>query len=463
MIREQLGALARQCDCVVLTGEPPSEHEEPDLAVGVRVVEELGYDEPGQGSAGPRAAAAAIRRAMIDEWGTVADVLHVHNPLLRKNSSLLPALRILQDEGIALFLQVHDLAEDGRPSAYDRRAEYPVDCHYGVVNSRDRLALLGSGLVPEGLHLLFNVVRPIGCGPIEAPGLPSGARPRLVYPVRGIRRKNIGEALLLGLLLDAEVSMTLPPRDPADLEIYEEWKAFARGRGMRASFDVGLARGLRQVMAESTAAVTTSVKEGFGFAYLEPWTAGRAATGRRIDAVCGDFEKEGLRLPHLYSSLEVPVALFGCSGFRARWEASLAAAFRSFGRSTDGRTVERAFSAMTREGFIDFASLDERAQREVIDRASGKEAAVSRQIETVNPGLGLIRNALASPDASLAEANRSTIIARYEPGRYAEVLGGIYRAVLEKPVRQSIDRAALLDRFLSHERFRMIEQRDNAP
>ncbi|MCX7039866.1 MAG: glycosyltransferase family 1 protein, partial [Spirochaetes bacterium] len=319
VIREQLRALSRRCDCMVLSGELPHEGEEPDLAAAVRVVPGLGYDESGCGSPDPRGTAAAVRAAMIQEWGSEADVLHVHNALLNKNSSLLSILGILHEAGIALFLQIHDLAEDGRPTAYNRSGEYPRDCHYGVGNSRDQQALLTSGLLPQGLHLLFNAVRPIEGGSIaDLPPRERGApRPRLLYPVRAIRRKNIGEALLLGLLLDADISVTLPPQNPADRLLYDGWKSFARSRGMSAEFEVGLARSLEQMMGESTGAVTTSVKEGFGFSFLEPWTTGRAVVGRRIDAVCKDFEKEGLRLPQLYSSLAVPVALFDAPDFHA--------------------------------------------------------------------------------------------------------------------------------------------------
>ncbi len=205
--------------------------------------------------------------------------------------------------------------------------------------------------------------------------------------------------------------------------------------------------------------MTTSVKEGFGFSFLEPWTARRAAVGRRIDAVCGDFEEEGIGLPHLYSSLSVPAALFEAPGFRGRWEASLAAAFVSYGRTLDSASARGAYSSMTREGLIDFASLDEDAQREVIDRVTGDNVAARRQIQAVNPGLDAIRAELASPDTSLTEANRAVILSRFGSVRYAKLLVGIYRTVLERPVRQSIDRAALLARFLSPERFRMIEQR----
>jgi hypothetical protein len=416
VIREQVRALSRQCDCLVLTGElPPAgapAGEEPDLAAAARVVPGLGYDTPGYGSPDPRGTAAAVLSAMIREWGGPADVLHVHNPLLGKSSSLMEVLRILQGAGIALFLQVHDLAEDGRPSTYNRRGEYPANCHYGVVNSRDQHALFSSGLLPEGLHLLFNVVRPFGGESIA--GLPSrergDSRPRLIYPVRGIRRKNLGEALLLGMLLEADVSVTLPPQNPSDRLRYDEWKAFARSRGTRAAFDVGLSCSLPQLMGGSTAVVTTSVKEGFGFSFLEPWTARRAAVGRRINAVCGDFEEEGIRLPHLYSSLAVPAALFDAPAFRARWEASLAAAFESFGRTLDSASAQRAYSSMTREGLIDFASLDEGAQREVIDRVTGDLAAARHAIQAVNPGLDAIRADLASPDVPLTEANRSIIL-----------------------------------------------------
>ena len=53
----------------------------------------------------------------------------------------------------------------------------------------------------------------------------------------------------------------------------------------------------------SDLALTTAVKEGFGYAYVEPWVAGTALIGRRIREVCEDFEANGMDFKNnLYDS-----------------------------------------------------------------------------------------------------------------------------------------------------------------
>ena len=100
---------------------------------------------------------------------------------------------IRQNRGIRLFLQIHDFAEDGRPHLY-YPGEYPADCHYGVINSRDYKILLNAGLEQKGLHKLFNMVNPF-----DGTRQDRGEKNVVLYPVRAIRRKNIGEAILLSL------------------------------------------------------------------------------------------------------------------------------------------------------------------------------------------------------------------------------------------------------------------------
>jgi glycosyltransferase involved in cell wall biosynthesis len=62
--------------------------------------------------------------------------------------------------------------------------------------------------------------------------------------------------------------------------------------------------GVAELYAAGTAAVTTSVLEGFGFGFLEPWCAGRVVIGRRLPVV-DDFIREGLRMEHFYRRLAV--------------------------------------------------------------------------------------------------------------------------------------------------------------
>lgn len=449
VIRRQIESLSGYADLLVITGEEPPA----PMGVPVAVIPQAGYDGSGAsalGKAEPSAdsAAQAIQNAIRDAFGGDCDVLHVHNPTLRKNSRFLKVLRILQDRGLRLFLHVHDLGEDGRPRSYFHADDYPSDCHYGVLNGRDYRALLESGLKPEGLHLLFNSVTPLE--------VPAGSADRrgAVYPVRAIRRKNIGEALLLSLFLPPgeRLSVTLPPTSERDFPPYEAWRGFARDRELPVAFEAGLQSSLPDILAASRCVITTSLKEGFGFAFLEPWTAGLPVSGRRLEAVCPDFESQGVRLPKLYEALKVPKSLFSFNRFASDWKTLASAHFRSFGRRLRKREGDELFDETFPGDWADFGFLDERAQAEVIEAAALRPEALEG-LAADNP---FLKDIFASEGAGLIAENDRVIRSRYSLERYRDALLETYRAVAESPVRHSIDRERLLDFFLRGQRFTVV-------
>ncbi|MDR2142952.1 MAG: glycosyltransferase family 1 protein, partial [Treponema sp.] len=110
-------------EVLVLSGEEPSGVSGWE-GITVKVVPELHYDQWRPASGGNLA--AAVLEALKPEWRG-ADVIVVHNPLIRKNSALLGALKELA-RGECLLLQNHDLAEDFRPDVYANE-EYPENCH----------------------------------------------------------------------------------------------------------------------------------------------------------------------------------------------------------------------------------------------------------------------------------------------------------------------------------------------
>jgi hypothetical protein len=174
-------------DVLVLSGEAPYYAAEWD-GIAVEIIPALRYDRYRSiDEAGPVALARAMEGAVRARWSGGADIIHVHNPLIRKNSLLMGALKELS-LAFPLLLQNHDLAEDFRPDVYVSGETYPENCHYAVINSRDYRFLLDAGLQEAGLHLLPNEVKAL---PVTA-DLP---KTRYLYPVRGIRRKNIGEVL----------------------------------------------------------------------------------------------------------------------------------------------------------------------------------------------------------------------------------------------------------------------------
>ncbi|MDL2228680.1 glycosyltransferase, partial [Treponema sp. OttesenSCG-928-L16] len=298
VVHHQAKALSEAGDEVlIITGEAnPDRHGIAQAVVGELQYDRLGDEDRESVLWRAEILARKIYAAMEDHWGAAADIVHVHNPLIQKNAALIPALNILNKRGQKLLLQNHDLAEDFRPDMYVGNADYPADCHYGVINSRDFSFLHRAGLKAEGLHLIPNEV----VTRHAQDGLP---RTRYLYPVRAIRRKNIGEALLLSLFIPegCTVALTLPPTTERDEKVYRFWQEFAVEHKLPVEFALGLDSGLPELLGTSLCIISSSVKEGFGFSFLEPWTAGRAVIGRRIEYVCRDFEENGIRFDALYS------------------------------------------------------------------------------------------------------------------------------------------------------------------
>jgi glycosyltransferase involved in cell wall biosynthesis len=386
--------------------------------------------------------------AMQAHWGRSADILHVHNPLLHKNAALIRCLNILQARGFCLFLQNHDLPEDFRPNVYSRNEEYPVNCHYAVINSRDRSFLQRSGLKPEGLHLLPNEVRPVKPGAdLE--------RSRYVYPVRALQRKNIGEALLLSLFIPKgrTVAITLPPTTERDVGVYREWLGFAKELDLGVEFDLGLKTSLGEAYGSALGIITTSVKEGFGFSYLEPWTAGRTVMGRRLDYVCRDFENAGVQFDSLYASLNIPMIYIAPAVLRERLENTMSKVYKRFGIEPPRHVIKTVWEELTSQDSIDFSRLDEKTQGGII-RIMAFNRRVFQDIADINPFLQNLAG--WKPDEDLVETNQRTVQEAYGRERILALLRQAYQSALQTPVAHKIIKSILLELYLDPLRLSLV-------
>jgi len=447
VLKQQLGAISDRCQTLVLSGLLP----EGSFPARVIQIPGLAYSSQYKGTVDPEDAARAILEAIHTRFNGPCDVLHVHNPTLAKNNHFLKILKSLQRKGVNLLLQIHDFAEDGRPRDYFPEA-YPADCHYGVINGRDYDILLKAGLKPKGLHLLANTVAP----PRKAP-LPEGLpKPMTLYPVRAIRRKNIGEAILLSLFFNDErtLSITLPPNSAADIKSYKNWKAFVKNRNLTVEFDRGLSHDFETSVMSAGSLITTSITEGFGFSFLEPWLFGKMLWGRKLPDICHDFEQKGIRLQHLYDRLLVPVDWFGLQLFRTKWVTSVRNACRRFNHSVDDTHIQQAFDLCTTDGTIDFGLLGEDSQKKVIDELIGDpqklEALMRLNPFLTNPGD-------VSDKKSLIRHNREAIEQGYNQNQYGQILWKTYNRVANTSVKQSIDKRVLISAFLDLERFSLLK------
>jgi hypothetical protein len=452
VLKQQLAAVPDQWPTLVLTGHPP---QAPFSGRCVHIPE-LGYSSRYKGRYDPDAVAQTILKAIHAKFNGSCDVLHVHNPTLAKNNQYLKLLKSLQQKGANLLLQIHDFAEDGRPQAYFAE-EYPADCHYTVINRRDYDILLNAGLKTNGLHLLANTVdhHRSTPPPVEL------REPMTLYPVRAIRRKNIGEAVLMSLFFKNEgtLAITLPPNSPADISSYNHWKAFVKDQNLKVAFDRGLINDFETNVMAADSLLTTSITEGFGFSYLEPWLFGKLLWGRKLPDIDRDFEDNGILLPHLYTQLLVPVDWIGLDQFRANWTHWVQHACRLFNYSVDNSRVRQAFDSSTRNGVIDFGLLDEGSQKKVIADLVGGRQTSDRLMQLnpflTNPGY------VSDPD-SLIRHNRAAIERSYNLKQYGRNLLEVYDRVANTAVEQRIDKKALVSAFLDLEKFSLLKWSDYA-
>lgn len=410
-------------------------------------------------------------------------IIHAHNHSLGKNAALPEVLPILAEDGYALLLQPHDFAEDFRPENYIlvRRlaAEgtlYPQapHVHYAVLNGRDYDILAQCGLPADRLHLLPNPVPECGDLPPRAEAraklaerfrVPIDSR-FMLYPVRCIRRKNVGEVLLMATVAPPETvfGLSLAPLNPAEVSHYERWKRLAGELDLPCRFEVGGPGGLtfRENLAAADAIVTTSVAEGFGMATLEAWLAGCPLVGRDLPEINADFLAAGIRLDGLSPSFAVPIDWIGHETFHTRFAAAYRRAIGPFGLPAPGNLAEQ-IDAKVVAGQVDFADLDAELQEQVI-RMVRNDAARASELHDGNRWLD---GALGATRASAAEqiaANVAMIRAAYslEPSgqRLLAVYGHVAAAPRDgtpKPLKRSQE---LVARYLTPARFHPLRIRE---
>jgi hypothetical protein len=446
VLRQQIEAVHDSSQVLVLTGSPP----EPAFPAPIAVVKGLGYDNPSRAAPPPEAVAESMIKAIHAHFGGTCHVLHVHNPTLAKNTHFLKILKLLQQEKLNFLLQIHDFAEDGRPQSYFNEA-YISNCHYGVINSRDYDLLQKAGLKPEGLHRIYNTVKGFNFTS-ESPA----TNDRVLYPIRAIRRKNIGEAILLSLFFrnGETLAITQPPNSPADFPSYKGWKTFVDKHNLRVEFEAGVYNDFSELVQTCKFLITTSITEGFGFSYLEPWLANKLLWGRKLPDICLDFEKNGIQLQHLYTQLRVPLKWIDAQKLYAQWTACVEHNCKLFNYPLKKIDPQKAFATITTNGLIDFGLLNEYFQKNIISHVLSDSPAADELIR-LNPVLTAPGTV---PDSNqLILSNQAAVRRNYSRSLYQKTLLEAYQRVVHAKVKHKIDKQKLLAHFLDLTKFSLLK------
>ena len=453
VVENHVAALTDHVDKIVLLSGPRASGISKRTLDVVQhgVVDELEYDAVRAPGSSAESLADAIRDR-LRELGVSREqsVLHWHNHSLGKNVAQPRAIKELAEDGFQQLLQIHDFAEDYRPDNLCALLEasgantpgahadycYPTNAriHYATLTRYDATVLEALGVAQDVVHVVPNCVA-FGEKPpdekqarrklIAAAGLPEDAR-WCLYPVRGIRRKNLGEFLLLSRLLPpgSFAGVTLPPTTEIERKSYERWRRIARDVAPQAIFDAGTFAtvSFRENLAASEFVISTSAAEGFGMAFLEPWLARRSVVARRLPAVVSDFEAEGLELDQFYDAVLIPAdktwqddALKECeSAFEDAWRLVPQRFRPAFNGLRDG------------SGFVDFGRLTPQRQIEVLTRLRSKPE-FEASVRELNQDLV---NSFSTPPAFDAiNQNRELIEDSYSIERAAKRLRSIYQAI----------------------------------
>lgn len=140
----------------------------------------------------------------------------------------------------------------------------------------------------------------------------------VIYAVRADERKNVEEALFITYVLSYisgephKLVLTLGPNNDVQKAYIKEVQEFARAWNI--PFSVGEASkylkdeqfNIGNLYRAGDVAITTAVKEGFGYSFVEPWVSfanseskEKYVLGRVIREVCEDFERNGMILGHV--------------------------------------------------------------------------------------------------------------------------------------------------------------------
>ncbi len=337
------------------------------------------------------------------------EIIHFHNLNLAKNPVATKVISDMASEGYFVVNHIHDFAED-RPQNWDfikkvieehfkanlRNILYPDLSNYlvAVLNSFDLDRIKENGINEKRRFLLPN---PVGFLPgkdinnkhlcaskiRQKLNLKAGKK-IITYPVRVIRRKNIGEFILLSTLFKTEAHwlVTLPPKNPIEIKPYEKWKIFCRKERIPVNFEVGLSVEFNDLIYASDFCITTSIREGFGMVFIEPWLFGTPVIGRDIPYVTKDLKKLGMNFSGFYQNMHID------------------------------------------KDNIDFIDLSMEDQMEYIHRVNGSDAK-KQDLMMMNP---ILNNFFQSVSNKIISNNVKVIKENFSLERYKERLYAIYQA-----------------------------------
>lgn len=256
-----------------------------------------------------RAIIKKIETHSENHFGSKPQIFHFHNHSIGLNPHYGELVTHFA-KAHHLLLQVHDFVEDGRSQNLKNIPSFDVlypqasHIHYASINSRD-VKLLES--TRAKVNLLPNSFRPSKRKKVKAEKI-------IFYPIQALRRKNLGELLLIALLSPPDYQFAIGQTPAESKELADFWEETAQSLQLPILFNVcdrlepcsGVKDDFNTWYEHSSHVVTTSIQEGFGMAFIEPVHFQKPLLGRNIPEITCDMENHGISFKQLYHQILVP-------------------------------------------------------------------------------------------------------------------------------------------------------------
>jgi hypothetical protein len=424
--------------------------------------------------------ASALATWLLRQGGGTS-LFWTHNPTLGKNALLTAALMLAGQQAEAVgsphrFLyHIHDFAECGRLwnlmnlrrcwGSGGLEDFYPVadNVGYAVLNSADSLKLAQAGIPKNRIFHLPNAVASVRAEKKKtkesiALELQRYARNRgyrfeperqwWTLPIRLIRRKNVVEALLLAATADdpPQLLVTLDANSEPERPYAEAVKDLFRRQNHAAVVGfghelVGSVFGFDDLLLASDAVVTTSLLEGFGFAFLEGANRGIPLVGRNLNELTSDFAEAGFPGDSLYEQFLVPVGretreeMIG----KGRQFAQKQGQLLGLTNSTIDRFADEVKTVFS-EDAVDFGFLELNQQLDLIGYL--RENAFVQELQSLNPAAA--QAAIFPPD--FTERVEEQFGLQAQATKFAAAVEGLFGQTLEEASTDKIS-SRLLDLY----------------
>lgn len=268
---------------------------------------------------------------VLEDNSADADFIIIENPTVGLFPQATKAFKEFAEKNInkKVIYRMHDFVDD-RPYLFDEFSKvfenldviYPRtnNVTFLVLNSYDKNRLIRKGI--KNVLVMPNSIITEELIPdmdkaeklretLEKNKIINNEEKILLYPVRVLKRKNIEEALLITKILNFKDNYRLIVTLPLEEDYEKDLNEFAQEYGIKCSigevgkyigFDKSSEFTISELYAISDIVISTSVREGFGFVFLEPWISGTPLIGRKIPNITQDFENSGINLSHMYDN-----------------------------------------------------------------------------------------------------------------------------------------------------------------